>query len=84
VWLNQFKIALIQEESEKLATLLESMPQFETLEEANEASHLLIQAYELIDTLQEETKVSMQQLKKHIDYVASTEEEPKAKLDIKQ
>ena len=82
MWLKQFKIALIQEEVQALATLLDEMPQFNNLQEAEEASYLLIQAYELMSRLKNETSKTMQQLKKNIDYMKSTEFSVDTKLDI--
>lgn len=82
VWLKQFKIALIQEDSDTLSQLLESMPQFQNLQETEEASYLLVQASELMNRLKNETAMTMKQLKKNIDYMKSTETSQNNKLDI--
>jgi len=83
MWLNDFKIALIRQETEKLDLLLSQMPQFSDLKEMEEASYLLKEALRLISTLKDETKASQQQLKKNIDFLKSTQSDTPPTLNIK-
>ena len=83
MWLNDFKIALIRQETEKLDLLLSQMPHFSDLKEMEEASYLLKEALQLIGTLKNENKSSQQQLKKNIDFLKSTQSDTPPTLNIK-
>lgn len=84
MWLKAFKIALIQEELPKLEALIESMPNFETLQEMEEAAYLLAQANELFTKHQEATSLQLTKLKQNINFLDVTATDPEKKLDIKQ
>jgi hypothetical protein len=48
MWLKKLKTALILEDFERLSALLDEMPQFETLQQMEEASYLLMHTAKLI------------------------------------
>lgn len=83
MWLTDFKIALATKDTEKLDSLLSVMPQFSDLNEMEEAAYLLKEAFELLQNLQNETKNSMLQLKKNINFLKSTHSDEAPKLNIK-
>jgi hypothetical protein len=83
MWLTKLKTALILEDIEKLSSLVESMPQFETIEQMEEASYLLIQTKTLIEKNKAETVQILQQLKNNLNFLKSTQEEPPSSLNLK-
>lgn len=82
MWLQEFKIALIEEDIDKLMELVDADLQFETIEEVQEAMVLIQQAEKLFAKLKDETALSLKQLKKSIDFVRSTETPYINRLDI--
>ena len=82
MWLQEFKIALIEEDTQKLAELSDADLQFETVEEVQEAMLLIQQADKLFNRLKNETALAMKQLKKNIDFLKSTEAPAVSTLDI--
>jgi actin-related protein len=82
MWIQEFKIALIEEDTQKLTELADADLAFETVEEMQEAMYLIQQAEIFFDRLKNETALSMQQLKKNIDFLRSTEAPAINKLDI--
>jgi hypothetical protein len=83
MWLNDLKIAIIEKNTQKIETLIDEMPIFETLENMQEASYLLREASILLHTLKDETAKSMQQIKKNLNFLRSTESSAKNTFDIK-
>ena len=83
MWLNKLQIALIEKDTEKIDALLNSMPQFEKLGDIEQAFYLLKNVSTLLHELRDQTSLSMKQLKKHMDFMNSTQSPNKSKLDIK-
>lgn len=83
MWLNDLKIAIIEKDTQKIEALIDKMPIFEHLEGMQEAQYLLREALILLHTLKDETAKSMQQIKKNLNFLRSTESGVKNKLDIK-
>jgi hypothetical protein len=81
MWLNQLKSALIIKDVEKISALLEDVPAL-TKQELGEASHLLREAALVATELRDETAKKMKLMKKHIDFLHSTENQKKQKFDI--
>ena len=70
-WLKAFKIALIQEDEKKLSSLIDTLPQFETHQEMQEALHLIEQAITLFKTIEKNASIEMQKIhkaKKYLDH----------------
>ena len=83
MWLTKLKTALILEEIEQLSSLLDEMPTFETLEEMEEASYLLVQTKALLEKHQIETGQMLRHLKNSLDFLKSTQTEPPSSLNLK-
>ncbi len=62
-WLNELKIAIIEENENKIYELISNLPQFNSLEEARDATALMQEAYKFILKKMEETKKVMNSLK---------------------
>jgi len=82
MWLQEFKIALVEEDTDKLTDLSTQELQFETVAEMEEAMVLIQQAEKLFKRFKDETAVAMKLMKKNIDFVRSTQAPLDNKLDI--
>ena len=83
MWLNKFKIALAQKDTDSIERLLDEVPNFEDIEDAKKASYLFEEALKLFNTLKDETTSSMKQIKRNIDFINVTSSKPSNTLDIK-
>ena len=83
MWLSKLKTALVLEETDKIAELTENIPSFDSIEEMEEASYLLLQARELMIRNREEAAQTLKQLKKTLDFLKSTQSHPTGSLNIK-
>ena len=83
MWLNKLQIAIIEKDTDKLEELLETLPEFDNIEQMQKASYLLKAAQELLFTLKDEASLSMKQIKKNLEFLNSTQSKPTSKLDIK-
>ncbi len=63
-WLDDFKIALIEEDESRLTALVESMPEEMSVEEAKAASTLILQAKKFLETKKSEVLAEMKKLAK--------------------
>jgi len=81
-WLREFKLAVIEKNPKNIKHLLEQTPELETLEEMQEALYLTKEAYLVMQEAKEQTLLQMQQLKKNIDFLESTQKAQKNSLDI--
>lgn len=85
MWMNEFKVALIEKNVKALDTLILQMPQFETLDEMEEAFYLMNHARELLENLKNDTARTMKKIKENIRYIESTQQTHSSlKLDIIQ
>jgi len=71
-WIENFKIALIEENIDELSSLLSSMPKFETVEECHKAMALISQARNIIIEKREILSKQMQQLEKSRKFLLSS------------
>ena len=83
MWLNDFKIAIVEQNIEKLNELMDSIPQLETKEEMTEALYLIKEASELVQNLKNETSNSMGQIRKNLHYLKSTQNQATSNLEIR-
>lgn len=83
MWLNNFKIALIEKDTDKLGKLIGSMPQLENLKEMEEAMYLMKEAKNLLFSLKNETALSMKQIQKNREFLKSALAPQVRKFDIK-
>ncbi len=83
MWLNKFKVALVQKDVTSLEKLLDEVPDFSSKSQAQSALYLFKEAIELLHMLKESTSISMKQIKQNIDFLESTQIRPQSTLDIK-
>ena len=84
MWLNEFKVAIIEKNIKKIDSLIASMPEFESIDEMEEAFYLFKSADELLNTLKDETAKTMKKIKDNIAFIESTHTKNPPKLDIMQ
>ena len=72
MWLNNFKIALVQKDIASLEKLVNDIPKFETVEEMEQASVFIKQAIEIFVDLRDKTLVDMNKMKKNIKFLKSS------------
>lgn len=83
MWLTKLKTALILEDIESISTLLDETPQFETIEQMEEASYLLMQVKALIEKDKIQTAQILQQIKNNLNFLKSTQPEAPYSLNLK-
>ena len=83
-WIDDFKIALIEENESKLLSLIDSMPtSFDDPDDIRSAMHLIDQARRLIEKRQRRLGEEMRQLETSKKFLTSSEEETTdRRLDI--
>lgn len=82
MWLKRLKIAIVEKDIQKIEELVENISELEDDKSREEALYLLKAASELIVTLKENTRTSMVQMKKNIDFLKSTEQNPTSNFDV--
>ena len=82
MWLNELKIAIIEKNTDKLNTLMDSLPELSDAKEINQALHLLKEATSLVEGLRDATEASMIQMQKNIKFLKSTQAPTVSKLDV--
>ena len=83
MWIKRLQIAIIEKNAEAIDTLMGETPEFENTRDIETAMYLLREALELIYTLKDETAVTIKQLKKNINFLASTQTQTHNKLDVR-
>ncbi|MBE0499658.1 MAG: hypothetical protein IBX43_10565 [Campylobacterales bacterium] len=83
MWLTKLKIAIIEKNTDAIAELLDDVPRLQSPKETEEAIYLLKEATSLMDNLKDETRASMKQIKKNLDFLRSTDTSSSVILDIK-
>jgi hypothetical protein len=83
MWLTKLKIAIVEKNPDALNKLLDEIPQLENQKEIEEAVYLLKEATALMESLRDETKASMKQIKKNLDFLRSNDIPTSKKLDIR-
>lgn len=83
MWLSKLKTALVLEEIERISSLLDEMPQFDTIEQMEEAAFLLQQSKTLLEQKKIQTAQTLQQLKNSLDFLKSTETQQAHSLNLK-
>lgn len=80
-WLQEFKIALIEENLGRLSTLHEDIPQFTTLAEAEEAQALIAQAMALFQRASDKSKTAMEQMQKALKFQRNSLSADRSRFD---
>ncbi|HUH41914.1 MAG TPA: hypothetical protein VLZ29_02235 [Sulfurimonas sp.] len=86
MWLDKLKVAIVQKDTDSISKLLDDISQIKDakkLEELQEASYLLQEASLLLNSLKDETLNSINQTKKSIDFLGSTDIRNSKGLDIR-
>jgi hypothetical protein len=83
MWLNELKIAIIEKNTDKIDNLVNNLPTLSKREDIDSAVCLLNEATRLIKSLQAESRASMLQMKKNLDFLNSATANQTAKFDIK-
>lgn len=86
MWVTNFKIALIVKDTDALVRLLDNPPDFSegySSQEIEEVMYLLSEASVLLHALKDELIVSMEQMKKNISFIKSSQPQINSRLDIK-
>ena len=81
-WLSELKVAIVSKDPQKIATLIDTMPTFEKVEQMQEALYLIKEAYIVMNELKNETLAQREQIKKNIDFLESTASQQKNSLDV--
>ena len=82
MWLKKLKIAIIENNTDQLNSLMDSLPQLNNSKEIEEALNLIQLAKKSVENLQNETQESMQQMKKNLDFLKATQAPSGGKFDI--
>ena len=82
MWLNELKIALIEKNIDKINSLMDNLPQLEEKQDVTTAIYLIKEATTLVTGLRDETKASMVQMKKNIDFLNSATANKTSRFDI--
>jgi len=83
MWLTKLKIAIIEKNTDSLDNLLDNLPKLDNEKEIEEVIYLLREANELVHSLQDNTSATMNQIKKNLQFLRSTDIPTSSKLDIK-
>ncbi len=83
MWLGKLKIAVIEGDVASLQKLLSDVPELKEKREREEALYLLKEATSQMQKLKDETLISMQQMKKNIAFLHSTDSRSFKNLDIR-
>jgi hypothetical protein len=83
MWLKKLKIAVIEKNMDALTALLEDIPLLEDPHEQEEALYLLREATKIYTVARDDIALSMQQMRKNIDFLNSAQAQQSAKFDIR-
>ncbi|MFA5216505.1 hypothetical protein [Sulfuricurvum sp.] len=83
MWLTKLKTALVLGQLDRIASLIDEMPTFETLEEMEQAAYLLQNVKTFLEAGKAETSQILQQLKNTINFLQSTQTDQPRSLNLK-
>jgi len=82
MWHNKLKIAIVNKDTDAIDSLLDNMPEFSEVSKMQEAMYLLKEVSSLAKMLQDETTISMKQIKRNINFLKSTNLDTSSTLNI--
>ncbi|MDF1877762.1 hypothetical protein JHD47_08025 [Sulfurimonas sp. SAG-AH-194-L11] len=82
MWIKEFQLALVLKDVEKFTKLMECVPNFTDKKEIDTLLCLVEEAKLLVEGLQDETRISMIQMKKNLNFLNATQAPHTSKLDI--
>lgn len=83
MWINNLKIAIVEQNTKLLDELLSDIPHFEQKEDIEQVKYLLQEASSMMHILKEDTVATMKQIKKNLDFLRSNDIPTSKNLDIK-
>ena len=83
MWLNKFKIALSQKDTDTIENLLDNVPKFSNKAEMDQAMYLMKEGLEMLYSLQDKVGTSMKQIKKNIKFLQSSLSDSRGGFSIK-
>lgn len=83
MWLTKLKAAFVLGQMDQIASLINEMPTFETLEEMEQAAFLLQHVQTLLEEEKAKTAQTLQQLKSTINFLQSTQTDLPSSLNLK-
>lgn len=81
-WINSLKIAIITKDTKQIESLMESMPDFSSIEEMKEALYMIKEGIDTLEVIKSKTLLEMQTIKKNIDFLKSSTKEKTNLLDV--
>ena len=72
MWINKFKVALIQKDTDSINALLDEVPNFSKKEDVKQAMFLMQEAATLLYNLQDDITLAKKQIKQNINFLGST------------
>jgi len=70
-WINDLKIAVIEEDIENITAIADSLPKFKDINEAKEALNLIQEAIKIVKSKKEETLDIMNKIKQTKAFLTS-------------
>jgi len=83
LWLNDLKKAIILQDTQKLESLIDQMPNFSALADMEEAAYLLLSAKTFLESERSQALHSLSQLKNTIDFLKATENITASSINLK-
>lgn len=83
MWIQKLEIAIIERDADAIDALMDITPEFENPKDIESAMYLLREALEVVYTLKDETAYTIKQLKKNINFLASTQTQTQNRLDVR-
>ena len=71
-WANQLKIAIIEKDESKIETIIEKLPNFNSIAEMEEAAYLMQEAHSFLATQKEEFAAKLLKIKKQKEFLEAT------------
>mgnify|MGYP007032874785 FL=1 len=72
MWINKFKAALIQKDTDSINALLDKVPIFSDKKDIEQAMFLIKEATLVLYKLQDEITLSKKQIKQNLNFLGST------------
>jgi hypothetical protein len=69
IWINKFKIAIIEESIKDIELLINEVPKFDSKEEINEVLALINEATKILNIKKSETLITMRKIKEAKKYL---------------
>lgn len=71
-WAKELKIAIAEENETSIDKIIEQLPQFDSLEQMQEAAYLMQEAYKLLKLKKDQTASNLLKIKKQKEFLQAT------------